>query len=53
MNITINPRFKHRVKVLFRLKHNIDVSDADILIGRTGIIANINDKAYSINFKDI
>ena len=53
MNITINPRFNHRVKILFRLKYNIDVSDADILIGRTGIIANINDKAYSINFKDI
>jgi hypothetical protein len=53
MKITINPRFKHRVKVLFKLKHNIDVSDIDILIGKTGIIANINDKVYSINFKDI
>lgn len=53
MNISISPRFKHRVKVLFKIKYNIDVSDADILIGRTGIIANIDDKAYSINFKDI
>lgn len=53
MNITINPRFKHRVKVLFKIKYNIDVSDTDILIGRTGIIANVNDKAYSINYKDI
>lgn len=53
MNITINSRFKHRVKVLFKIKHNIDVNDADILIGRTGIIANVNDKVYNINFKDI
>ena len=53
MNITINPRFKHRVKVLFKIKHNIDVSNADIIIGRTGIIASFNDKCYNINFKDI
>lgn len=53
MNITINPRFKHRVKVLFRIKYNIDVSDSDILIGRTGIYATIYNEVYRIKFKDI
>lgn len=53
MNITISSRFKHRVKVLFRIKYNVDVSDADIFIGSTGILASINDKGYSINFKNI
>lgn len=53
MNITINSRFKHRVKVLFRIKYNIDASNADILIGRTGIYVTIDNEVYRIKFKDI